>query len=221
MPTRDARLLPSLRRTLFKVAFVTWIAACSGAAGASLLSSPRAAHEHAPAWWSPGVVSLAGSVRVALVAPIPGARITSPYGWRIHPVLKYRRFHKGVDYGAPRGTPVRAAQDGVVEAMGRDSHRGIYLRVRHAGGVETRYAHLSRFAPGLRRGTRVRSGEVIAAVGSTGWSTGPHLFYEVLIDGRNVDPELIPAHAPAPAVEWERSLHLIKVRAPLESSALP
>jgi len=149
----------------------------------------------------------------ALNAPIPGARVTSPFGWRIHPILKVRRFHKGVDYAAPVGTPVHAAGDGVVESMGRERRFGWVLRIRHNGVIETAYSHLARFAPGLRVGSEVNAGEIIGTVGHSGWATGPHLDYEVIVDGRSVDPgslrnnpplRLLPADrllAPAPVLE--------------------
>jgi murein DD-endopeptidase MepM/ murein hydrolase activator NlpD len=142
----------------------------------------------------------------ALEVPVDDPRITSPYGWRLHPILKRRRFHKGVDYGAPQGTPVHAAEDGVVESMGRRSHYGLYLRIRHCRTVETAYAHLAGFAPGLHVGSVVSRGEVVASVGRTGWATGPHLYYEVIVDGRRVNPDkpglLVPVDVtPAPQTQ--------------------
>ncbi|MDR3418784.1 MAG: M23 family metallopeptidase [Nevskia sp.] len=125
---------------------------------------------------------------VALDTPVEDAHITSPYGWRVHPILKRRRFHMGVDYGAPQGTPVHAAADGVIVEIGRRGHYGLYLRMRHGGNVQTAYAHLAGFAPQLHAGSIVRRGEVIASVGRTGWATGPHLYYEVIVNGRRVDP---------------------------------
>jgi murein DD-endopeptidase MepM/ murein hydrolase activator NlpD len=120
---------------------------------------------------------------------VEDGRVTSPFGWRVHPILKRRRFHKGVDFGAPEGTPVHAAEDGVVEAIGRRGHYGLYLRIRHSGTVETAYAHMASFAPELKPGTVVHRDEVIGAVGRTGWATGPHLYYEVIVDGRRIDPD--------------------------------
>lgn len=139
----------------------------------------------------------------ALQTPVDDPHITSPWGWRVHPILKRRRFHNGVDYGAPEGTPVRAAEDGVVESMGRRGHYGLYLRIRHCSTVETAYAHLAGFAPGLHVGSVVGRGEVVASVGRTGWATGPHLYYEVIVDGRRVNPDkpglLVPVDVtPAP-----------------------
>ncbi len=129
------------------------------------------------------------SIRRALLrTPIDGARLTSGFGRRRHPVLGYTRMHRGIDFAAPRGTPVYAAGRGFVEFAGRNGGFGNYIRIRHNGMFKTAYAHLSRFARGLRTGRRVRQGEIIGYVGSTGISTGPHLHYEVLKNGRQVNP---------------------------------
>jgi murein DD-endopeptidase MepM/ murein hydrolase activator NlpD len=98
-------------------------------------------------------------------------------------------FHRGVDYGAPTGTPVYAAQGGMVETIGLQDHAGIYLRLRHSAGVETVYAHLHRVMPGLRVGATLHRGDVLGFVGASGFATGPHLHYEILLDGQPVDPE--------------------------------
>jgi murein DD-endopeptidase MepM/ murein hydrolase activator NlpD len=124
------------------------------------------------------------------------ARITSPFGWRIHPVFGDRRFHEGVDFGAPTGTPVVAACDGVIEDIGWRGNYGDYIRLRHDGHVATAYAHLSSFARGLRRGSPVKRGDVIAYVGRSGVATGPHLYYEVLVDGKQIDPMKTPPAVP-------------------------
>lgn len=126
--------------------------------------------------------------RAFLRTPLDGARVSSRYGMRSHPILGYTRMHRGIDFAAPTGTPVYAAADGVVVSAKRDRGYGLMVRLRHAGGYETRYAHLSRFARGIRAGQRVRQGSVIGAVGSTGMSTGPHLHYEILAAGRHVNP---------------------------------
>lgn len=130
------------------------------------------------------------SVRKALLkTPIDGARLTSGFGNRMHPILGYSAFHKGVDFGAPSGTPIQAAGDGIVEQKGWNGGYGNYLRIRHAGGeYATAYAHLSRFASGIADGARVRQGQIIGYVGSTGRSTGPHLHYEILRRGAQVNP---------------------------------
>jgi murein DD-endopeptidase MepM/ murein hydrolase activator NlpD len=130
-----------------------------------------------------------GIVPLRLGPPVGHARITSPWGWRIHPVLHVRKFHRGVDFGARTGTPVRAAADGRIETIGWRGNYGRYIRLRHSVRVETGYAHLSRFAKGLQPGSPVRRGQVIAYVGASGLATGPHLYYEVMIDHRRVDPQ--------------------------------
>ena len=166
-----------------------------------LLAASGAAQASATA---PGVEQTPATRLVTLETPVEEARITSPFGWRLHPILKRRRFHKGVDFGAPEGTPVLAAEDGVVESIGRQGHYGLYLRIRHGATVETAYAHLASFAPGLKAGSPVRRGEVIATVGHTGWATGPHLYYEVIVDGRRVNPDRpglrLPVDMPAETV---------------------
>jgi murein DD-endopeptidase MepM/ murein hydrolase activator NlpD len=123
--------------------------------------------------------------------PINGARVTSRFGRRRHPVLGYDKGHKGIDFGAPRGTPILAAGDGVVKLAGPRGTFGNYIRIEHAAGYETAYAHLQGFAKGLKSGKRVRQGEVIGYVGTTGRSTGPHLHYEVLKSGEPQNPETV------------------------------
>jgi murein DD-endopeptidase MepM/ murein hydrolase activator NlpD len=126
--------------------------------------------------------------RAFLRTPLDGARISSGFGMRNHPVLGFTRMHRGRDFAAPSGTPVYAAANGTVISARHEGAYGRIVRLRHAGGVETRYAHLSGFARGIAPGRRVRQGDVIGAVDSTGLSTGPHLHYEVVIAGRAVDP---------------------------------
>ncbi|MDZ4317352.1 MAG: peptidoglycan DD-metalloendopeptidase family protein, partial [Phenylobacterium sp.] len=123
-----------------------------------------------------------------LRTPVDGARITSNFGPRRHPVLGFRRSHQGVDFGAGTGTPILSAGDGVIVEARRWGGYGNWVRVRHADGWETGYAHASRFAKGIRPGMRVKQGQVIAYVGSTGMSTGPHLHYEVWKNGQRVNP---------------------------------
>jgi murein DD-endopeptidase MepM/ murein hydrolase activator NlpD len=122
--------------------------------------------------------------------PIRGeeVRFTSGYGIRFHPLLNERRMHTGVDWSAPIGTPILAAGNGVVEEADRKGQYGNYIRIRHANGYQTSYAHMSRFAPGIQEGVKVRQGQVIGFVGNTGLSSGPHLHYEVLVSNRYVDP---------------------------------
>ncbi|MDE3015466.1 MAG: peptidoglycan DD-metalloendopeptidase family protein [Pseudomonadota bacterium] len=129
------------------------------------------------------------SVRKALLrTPIPGARITSGYGMRLHPILGYSKMHRGVDFGAVTGTPIYAAGDGVVEIEGRRGGYGNYLRLRHGPKYETAYAHISRYASGIHVGSHVKQGQIVAYVGATGMATGPHLHYEVLVNGSQVNP---------------------------------
>lgn len=129
------------------------------------------------------------SVRKALLkTPVDGARITSGFGMRNHPVLGYSKMHKGVDFAAPIGTPVYAAGDGVIEKAGPWSSYGNYLRIRHTNTYSTAYGHLSGYAKGISSGVRVRQGQVVAYSGNTGRTTGPHLHYEVLMSGEQVNP---------------------------------
>lgn len=126
-----------------------------------------------------------GEQRSGLVAPVPG-RISSRYGMRRHPVLGYRRMHRGLDFRASYGTPIVAVTDGRVASAGRAGGCGNAVKLSHGGGLQTRYCHMSRIA--VRGGQSVRRGQVIGYVGSTGLSTGPHLHYEMYRNGRSVDP---------------------------------
>ena len=129
------------------------------------------------------------SVKKALLkTPVDGARLSSGFGRRRHPVLGYTKMHKGLDFAAPTGTPIYAAGDGVVERANRFSSFGNYVKIRHNDKYKTAYAHLHKFAKGMRAGTRVKQGQVIGYVGTTGRSTGPHLHYEVHVNGRAVNP---------------------------------
>ena len=157
------------------------------------------------------------SVRKALLkTPIDGARITSGFGRRTHPVLGYTRMHRGLDFGAPRGTPVYAAGDGIVELAGRNGGYGNYVRIRHNTTYETAYAHLDRYGRGIRSGKRVRQGEVIGYVGTTGLSTGPHLHYEVHRHNVQVNPRGIKLPAGRKLAGTELALFQ-KRRAALET----
>jgi murein DD-endopeptidase MepM/ murein hydrolase activator NlpD len=120
--------------------------------------------------------------------PVDGARITSGFGMRFHPILGYTRMHKGIDFGVPLGTPVMAAGSGTVEEAGWKGGYGNFVLLNHGNGYETAYGHLSRFAAGVHAGTRVRQGQVVAYSGSTGESTGPHLHYEIRINKQQVNP---------------------------------
>ncbi len=136
------------------------------------------------------------AARALMRTPIDGARISSRFGMRRHPILGFNRMHRGMDFAAPTGTPVYAAGDGVIERIGRYGAYGKYIRIRHNSEYKTAYAHLSRYAKGLRRGSRVAQGQVIGRVGSTGRSTGPHLHYEVLYRNKQVNPQTINLPSP-------------------------
>lgn len=132
------------------------------------------------------------SIRKALMrTPVDGARISSGFGMRRHPVLGYSRMHRGMDFAAPTGTPIYAAGDGTIEKAAYWGSYGNYIRIRHNNNTKTAYAHLHRFGKGMREGQRVRQGDVIGYVGATGTATGPHLHYEVIIDGEHVNPASI------------------------------
>jgi murein DD-endopeptidase MepM/ murein hydrolase activator NlpD len=127
--------------------------------------------------------------KMFLRAPLPYSRVTSKFSMRrFHPVLKVARPHYGVDYGAPVGTPVRVTATGTVQSAGWDGGGGKTVKVRHANGFLTGYLHLSRFADGIRAGARVKQGDIIGYVGSTGLASGPHLDYRVQHQGRWIDP---------------------------------
>ncbi|MEM7741269.1 MAG: M23 family metallopeptidase [Pseudomonadota bacterium] len=123
--------------------------------------------------------------------PINGARISSGFGRRTHPILGYDKDHQGVDFAAPRGTPIMATGDGEVVISGPRGSFGNYIRLRHTGGYATAYAHLDRIAPAIKPGQQVQQGDVIGYVGSTGRSTGPHLHYEVLFQGKQQNPQTV------------------------------
>lgn len=137
------------------------------------------------------------SVRKGLLrTPIDGARISSGYGNRKHPILGYTKQHKGVDFAAPIGTPIMASGDGVIEKAGPWASYGNYIRIRHNSEFSTAYAHLSRFAKGVYPGKRVKQAQVIGYVGLTGRTTGPHLHYEVLRHNIQINPssvKMLPA----------------------------
>jgi murein DD-endopeptidase MepM/ murein hydrolase activator NlpD len=125
-------------------------------------------------------------------APLDFLRVTSSFGMRRHPILGFSRMHQGVDFAAREGAPVLAAADGVITDAGPAGGYGNLIRIRHAGGWATGYAHLSGFAPGVAAGARVTRGEVIGFVGHTGLATGPHLHFEVVLDGVKIDPMTTP-----------------------------
>ena len=126
------------------------------------------------------------SKKTLMKTPLNGARLSSGYGTRRHPILGYTKMHRGLDFAAPKGTPVFAAGDGVIEFSGWNGSYGKYIRIRHNGNYKTAYAHLMKTKK--RKFQKVSQGDVIGYVGSTGRSTGPHLHYEVLFAGRQVNP---------------------------------
>jgi murein DD-endopeptidase MepM/ murein hydrolase activator NlpD len=139
-----------------------------------------------------------------LRSPMEFSRITSGFSnARFHPILQVTRAHRGTDYAAPVGTPIRATGSGKVLVAGRQGGYGNMIHLQHAGGFSTVYAHLSRFAPQVKPGARVSQGEVIGHVGQTGWATGPHLHYEFRVgaEARNPQTIALPTGAPLPATE--------------------
>jgi murein DD-endopeptidase MepM/ murein hydrolase activator NlpD len=127
--------------------------------------------------------------RLLMRTPVDGARLSSGFGMRKHPIEGYTRMHEGVDFAAPTGTPIYAAGHGTVVRAGRNGGYGNYVEIRHANGYSTAYGHMHRIGKGIRRGARVEQGQVIGTVGNTGNSTGPHLHYEILAGGEPVNPQ--------------------------------
>lgn len=157
-------------------------------------SKSRALYWFDPANDEPGWFDGNGSsiIRNLMRTPLNGARVTSRFGPRRHPITGFTRVHRGTDYAAPIGTPVYASGEGIVIKKGWGSGgAGNMVALQHNNGWVTKYLHLSAFAPGLEVGQRVNQGDIIAAVGNTGASTGPHLHYEVWIDGEAIDPQTI------------------------------
>ena len=159
------------------------------------------------------------SVQKSLLrTPVNGARISSGYGDRTHPILGFTKMHKGVDFAAPKGTPVYAAGNGVVLEMLRKGSYGKYIKIFHSSIYSTAYAHLNGFANRLQRGSKVVQGQIIGYVGSTGRSTGAHLHYEVIENGRQVDPLTIKSGSGKKLADAERDL-FYKYRTSLINSA--
>ena len=134
-----------------------------------------------------------GAARALLKTPISGGKLTSGFGMRRHPLLRYSKMHTGVDFGAPTGTPIRAAGAGVIDIAGRHGGYGNVVDIIHNEKFKTMYAHMSRFAAGIRPGVRVNQGQVIGYVGTTGRSTGPHLHFEVRVNDQPVNPAGVTA----------------------------
>jgi murein DD-endopeptidase MepM/ murein hydrolase activator NlpD len=131
--------------------------------------------------------------RALLKTPVSGVKITSGFGMRTHPLLGYTKMHTGVDFGAPTGTPIRAAGNGVIDLAGRHGGYGNTIVIRHGTTYKTLYAHMSRFAAGITQGKRVNQGQIIGYIGTSGRSTGPHLHFEVRLGDRAVNPKRIRA----------------------------
>lgn len=143
--------------------------------------------------------------------PVDGARISSGFGMRMHPIQGYHKHHKGVDFAVPLGTPVMAAGDGVVERADRYGAYGNYVCIRHSNGYKTAYAHLSKYGKGVRRGTHLKQGQVLGYAGATGRATGVHVHYEVLIGDKHVNPLSIKS-MPAPKLTGKQRDEFIKAK---------
>ena len=132
------------------------------------------------------------SVKKALMkTPINGARLSSPFGMRKHPIDGFNKMHKGTDFAAPTGTPIMASGDGVIKKAGWCGGGGNCVVIKHNSTYQTVYAHMSKFGPKIRKGVRVKQGQIIGYVGSTGKSTGPHLHYEVIVNGRKINSQTL------------------------------
>ncbi len=130
------------------------------------------------------------SVKKALMkTPINGARLSSPFGMRKHPIDGFNKMHQGTDFAAPLGTPIMASGDGTIKKAGWCGGGGNCVKIRHNSTYQTIYAHMSKFARGIKTGIRVKQGQIIGYVGSTGKSTGPHLHYEVIVNGKKVNSQ--------------------------------
>jgi len=151
------------------------------------------------------------SVKKALMkTPINGARLSSPYGMRKHPIDGYNKMHKGTDFAAPMGTPIMASGDGVVIKASWCGGGGNCVKIRHNSSYTTVYAHMSKFAANIKKGKRVKQGQTIGYVGSTGKSTGPHLHYEVILNGKKINSQTLKL--PSGKVLKNKSRKLFEVR---------
>ena len=132
------------------------------------------------------------SIKKALMkTPINGARLSSPFGMRKHPIDGFNKMHRGTDFAAPMGTPIMASGDGVVKKAGWCGGGGNCIVIKHNSTYQTVYAHMSKFAKNIRSGVRVKQGQIIGYVGSTGKSTGPHLHYEVIVNGKKINSQTL------------------------------
>ena len=130
------------------------------------------------------------SVQKALMkTPINGARLSSSFGMRKHPILGFNKMHRGTDFAAPKGTPIMASGDGIITRAQWCGGGGNCVKIKHNSTYTTVYAHMSKFASGIKSGVRVKQGRIIGYVGSTGLSTGPHLHYEVIVNGKKVNSQ--------------------------------
>ena len=144
--------------------------------------------------------------------PINGAKLSSRYGFRIHPILGYNQMHQGTDFAAPIGTPVMASGAGTVEYSGWKGGYGKFISIRHSPVYQTNYAHLQDYAKGMRRGAKVQQGQVIGYLGSTGSSTGPHLHYEVVVNGKKENSQTLKLPSAAPLEGNNKNLFEIQKR---------
>jgi murein DD-endopeptidase MepM/ murein hydrolase activator NlpD len=159
--------------------------------GALTLSGKiEALYRYTPEGGYPGFYNADGTnVKKALLrTPVDGARISSSFGMRHHPILGFTRMHQGVDFAVPAGTPIMASGDAVVASAGWAGGYGNMVMLHHDGSYSTAYGHMSRIAKGIKPGVHVRQGDVIGYVGMTGLATGPHLHYEVRVDNKAINP---------------------------------
>jgi murein DD-endopeptidase MepM/ murein hydrolase activator NlpD len=150
--------------------------------------------------------------RSLMRTPINGAKLSSRYGFRIHPILGYNRMHQGTDFVAPTGTPIMASGSGTVEYSGWKGGYGKFISIRHSSSYQTNYAHLQDYAKGMRRGTKVQQGQIIGYLGSTGSSTGPHLHYEVVVNGKNENSQTLKLPSAAPLEGTNKNFFEIQKR---------
>jgi murein DD-endopeptidase MepM/ murein hydrolase activator NlpD len=129
------------------------------------------------------------AIKTLMKTPINGARLSSSFGFRRHPILGFNKLHQGTDFAARTGTPIMASGSGTVVMAQKYKGYGNYVKIRHNSTFETAYAHMSKYGRGIRKGVRVNQGQIIGYVGSTGLSTGPHLHYEVLQNGKRVNSQ--------------------------------
>ena len=131
------------------------------------------------------------SQKALMKTPINGARLSSPFGMRKHPIDGFNKMHRGTDFAAPLGTPIMASGNGVIKKAGWCGGGGNCVVIKHNSTYQTVYAHMSKFASGIRSGVRVKQGQTIGFVGSTGKSTGPHLHYEVIVNGKKINSQTL------------------------------